>query len=119
MDNRLTMDISCQLWHPLATMSADADKCYDPINHFIVLLLLHAIVGCIGNIFSMLYPIQIMKFFLRTTQGDSTTFMGGRGKDNPLQGLCQGNDAAPVCWLMLSFVLVINAKVLTHASYLQ
>jgi hypothetical protein len=27
MDNRLTMDISRQLWHPLATMSADADKC--------------------------------------------------------------------------------------------
>ena len=26
MDNRLTMDISHQLLHPLATMSADADK---------------------------------------------------------------------------------------------
>ncbi len=29
MDNQLTMDISRQLRHPLATMSADADKCYD------------------------------------------------------------------------------------------
>jgi hypothetical protein len=32
--------------------------------------------------------------------------MGGRGKDNPLQGLCQGNGATPACWLMLSSVLM-------------
>jgi hypothetical protein len=40
MDNRLTMDISRQLRHLLATMSADADKCYDRINHIIMSLLL-------------------------------------------------------------------------------
>jgi len=57
MDNRLTMYISCQLRHPLATKSADADKCYDSINHIIMLLLLLAIVGCIGNIVAMLHPI--------------------------------------------------------------
>ncbi len=27
LDNKLTMDLSCQLRHPLATISADADKC--------------------------------------------------------------------------------------------
>jgi hypothetical protein len=32
--------------------------------------------------------------------------MGDRGKDNPLQGLCQGNGAALACWLMLSSVLM-------------
>jgi hypothetical protein len=32
--------------------------------------------------------------------------MGGRGKENPLQGLCQGNGAALACWLMLSSVLM-------------
>ncbi len=37
MDNRLTMDISRQLRQPLATMAADADKCYDRINHIIML----------------------------------------------------------------------------------
>jgi hypothetical protein len=47
-----------------------------------------------------------MKFFQQTAQGDSTTFMGGRGKGNPLQGLCQGNGAAPACWFMLSSVLM-------------
>ncbi len=35
-----------------------------------------------------------------------TTFMGGRGKDNPLQGLCQGNGASPACWLMISLLLM-------------
>ncbi len=29
LDNRLKMDLSSQMKHPLATMSADADKCYD------------------------------------------------------------------------------------------
>jgi hypothetical protein len=92
--------------HPLATMSADADKCYDQINHIVMSLLLLAIVGSIGSIVAMLFPIQTMKFFQRTARGDSTTFMGGRGKDNPLQGLCQGNGAGPACWLMLSSVLM-------------
>jgi hypothetical protein len=32
--------------------------------------------------------------------------MGGIGKDNPLQGLRQGNGAGPACWLMLSSVLM-------------
>ncbi len=66
MDNRLTMDISRQLHHPLATMSADVDKCYDRINHIIMLLLLLAIIGCFGNIVAMLQPIQTMKFFQQT-----------------------------------------------------
>jgi hypothetical protein len=92
--------------HPLATMSADANKCYNQINHIVMSLLLLAIVGSIGSIVAMLFPIQTMKFFQRTARGDSTTFMGGRGKDNPLQGLCQGNGAGPACWLMLSSVLM-------------
>jgi hypothetical protein len=69
-------------------------------------LLLLAIVVSIGSIVAMLFPIQSMKFFQRTSRGNSTTFMGGRGKDNPLQGLCQGNGAGPTCWLMLSSILM-------------
>ncbi len=33
-------------------------------------------------------------------------FMGGRGRENPLKGLCQGNGAAPPCWLIISSVLM-------------
>jgi hypothetical protein len=71
------MDISRQLKQPLATMAADVDKCYDRINHIIMLFFLLAMVGTIGPIVAMLHPIQAMKFYQRTARGDSTTFMGG------------------------------------------
>ncbi len=106
MDNQLTMDLSRQMKLPLATMSANVDKCYDRINHIVMPLLLIAIVGSIGSIVAILFPIQTMKFFQRTARGNSTTFMGGRGKENLLQGLCQGNGAGPACWLMLSSILM-------------
>jgi hypothetical protein len=105
MDKKLTMDISRQLCYPLTTMSADTDKCYDRINHIIMSLLLLAIVGSMGLVVAMLHPIQSMKFYQCTARGDSKTFMGGRGRDNPLQGLCQGNGAASACWLIISSVL--------------
>ena len=108
MDNRLTMDISRQTRHPMASTSADAANCYDRINHIIMAYLLLAITGSVGLITALLFPIQIMKFFQRTGHGDSTTFMGGpnRAMNRLLQGLCQGNGAAPACWLMLSSVLM-------------
>jgi hypothetical protein len=56
-DNKLTMDILCQLCHRLATMSTNADKCYDHINHIILSLLLLAIVGYMGPVEAMLHPI--------------------------------------------------------------
>jgi hypothetical protein len=105
LDNKLTLDFSCQLRHPLVTMSADADKCYDHINHIIMSLLLLAIVGTIGPV-AMLHPIQSMKFYQRTAHGDSKTFMGGRCRENPLQGLCQGNGATPACWLIICSILM-------------
>ncbi len=48
----------------------------------------------------MLTPIQTMKYYQRTKRGDSNTYMGGRPASDPLKGLCQGNRAAPACWLM-------------------
>jgi hypothetical protein len=47
-----------------------------------------------------------MKFYQRTARGDSKTFMGGRGRENPLQRLCQGNGAASACWLIICSVLM-------------
>jgi hypothetical protein len=106
MDNKLTIDILRQLRHPLAIMSANADKCYDRKNQIIMSLILLAIVGAMGPVVAMLHPIQSMKFYLCTAHGDSKTFMGERGRDNPLQGLCQGNGTAFACWLIISSVLM-------------
>jgi hypothetical protein len=99
-DNQLTMDLSRQFRQVLVTISADADKCYDRINHIMMFLLLHTIVGDTGAIDAMLVPIQTMKLYQHTGRGDSNTYMGGRTTSNPLQRLCQGSSAAPACWLM-------------------
>jgi hypothetical protein len=53
LDNRLTIDLSRQFRQPLVAVSADADKCYDRINHIIMSLLLLAIGGNEGSIKAM------------------------------------------------------------------
>jgi len=106
LDSRLTMDISRQLRIPFANVSVDADKCYDRINHIIMSLALLSLVGVSGLVTALLHPIQTMRFYQRTAWGDSSTFMGGRTNINPLQGLCQGNGAAPACWLIISSILM-------------
>jgi hypothetical protein len=77
-----------------------------------MLFLLLAMVWTMGPIVAMLHPIQAMKFYQCMARGDLTTFMGGRGKDNPLQRLYQSNGASPACWLMISLLLM-------HCSQLQ
>jgi hypothetical protein len=77
LDNCHTMDLSRQFCQPLLAVSADADKCYDQINHIIMSLLLLAIGGEDRPISAMFQPIQQMRFFQRTSRGDSDTFMGG------------------------------------------
>jgi hypothetical protein len=100
----------------MVAVSADADKCYDRINHIVMSLLLLAIGGEDGPIRAMLCPIQQMKFFQPTGQGDSDTFMGGRPDNNPLQGLCQGNGAGPACWIMLSSLMMSVYRKSGHMS---
>lgn len=106
MDNTLTFDLSRQLRQIMGAISADAKNCYDAINHIFMSFLLLAITGWIGAIVCMLHPIQTMQFFQRTARGDSTTFFGGPGRFRPLQGLVQGNTAAPGCCSMLFAVLM-------------
>jgi hypothetical protein len=100
----------------MVAISADADKCYDCINHIVMSLLLRAIVGKTGAVDAMLTPIQSMKFFQRTGRGDSNTHMGGRTDANPLQGLCQGNGCAPACWLMLISTIMACYKKAGYGS---
>jgi hypothetical protein len=56
LDNRLTLDISHLFRQPLVAVSADADKCYDQINHIIMSLLLLAVGGEDGPISVMFCP---------------------------------------------------------------
>jgi hypothetical protein len=63
LDNRITMDLSCQFRQPMVAVSADADKYYKRINHIVIILLLLAIGGEDGPIYAMLCQIKQMKFF--------------------------------------------------------
>jgi hypothetical protein len=63
---------------------------------------------------SMLTTIQNMKFFLCTSYGDYANYAGGESKDteDPVktQGMCQGNGAAPMAWMVTGIPLVAAHK---------
>jgi hypothetical protein len=44
--------------------------------------------------------------------------MGGQSEVNPLQGLCQGNRAAPACWIMVSSPMMLVYRKQGHISTL-
>jgi hypothetical protein len=112
------MDLSKLSRLPMVAISADADKCYDRINHVILALVLRAVCGESGVVRAMLQPIQQMRYFQRTGRGDSNTYMGGRPVDNPLQGICQGNGAGPAMWLILSSLMAKIYSDEGHGSFL-
>jgi hypothetical protein len=118
LDNCLTMDLSRQFRQPLVAVFADADKCYNRINHIIMSLLLLAIGGDEGSINARMTPIQQMHFFQQTRWGYSNTFMGRQPGINPLQGICQGNGVAPAFWLMLSSLMMNVYRRGDHVSTL-
>jgi hypothetical protein len=72
LDNRLTMDLSCRFHQPLIAVSANAEKCYNQINHIIMSVLLLAIGGEDGPISAMFWPIQQMRFFNARAEGTQT-----------------------------------------------
>ena len=118
LDNRLTMDLSKLSRAPMVAISADADKCYDRINHVILSLVLRAVCGESGVVRAMLQPIQQMQYFQRTGRGDSNTYMGGRPAGDPLHGICQGNGAGPAMWLILSSLMAKIYGEDGHGSFL-
>jgi hypothetical protein len=73
-------------------------------------MLFWAVVGSTGAVWATLSPIQTMSFYQRTGRGDSNTSMGGQPEDDPRQGLCRGNGAAPACWLMMCSAIMACYK---------
>ena len=92
-DKILQSDIGRQRRLPFAIISADAANCYDRIHHSIMALVFLALGVHTGVITSMLRSIQLMKFFLRTGWGESTSFICG-DLLQILHGMCQGNGVA-------------------------
>jgi hypothetical protein len=69
----------------------------------------------LGSIAAMLRCIQLMKFYLITGWGESSSYIGGDILQL-LHGMCQGNGAAPAAWLVLSSILVMAYKPLGFRS---
>ena len=117
-DKILQSDISRQKRIPLCIVSADAANCYDRVHHAIMALMFLAVGVHSGAIVAMLRSIQLMKFFLRTGWGESSSFIGGDIL-RILHGLCQGNGAAPASWLIVSSILVRAYKTMGFGASMQ
>ena len=70
---------------------------------------------------SMLTTIQNMKFFLRTGYGDSDSYAGGDNYESEdpirMQGMCQGNGASPVAWMVTSIPMIAVHKRKGHWAH--
>jgi len=75
---------------------------------------------CLGTspecLSTMFQTLHLMKFFLHTTYGDSTTFYGSGLDILPFQCVCQGNGAGPAVWLALSICLIHMLHTYGHTS---
>ena len=89
----LVYDIARQLRRPLVIASVDVVQCYNRIAHAVVSLMLRAYTIRQSSVASMLTSIQSMNYYPRTGFGEPTAHVGG--KEDPKQGLCQGNTAVP------------------------
>lgn len=115
---RLFADISRQLRIPIGIVSADAEQCYDRIAHVFASLVYQAFGVFITAVIVMLASIQHMRFYLCTGLGESIGFMTAV-LGSIIQGLCQGNSAAPAGWSLISAVLIKVYKSLGHGSFFQ
>ena len=110
----LVYAIAWQPRRPLLVASVDAAQCYNRIAHTVASLTLRAYKVRQTSVASILTPIQSMEYYLRTGFGESTTYSGG--KEDPKQGSCQGNTAAPPTWQQISSLLINGQKHAGHGT---
>jgi hypothetical protein len=115
---RLFGDISRQSKTPMGIVSADAESCYDRIAHVFASLVFQAVGVGITAVMAMLLSIQHMKFYLRTGLGESVSYMTA-ALGSIIQGLCQGNTAAPAGWSLISAVLIQVYKLFGHGAFYE
>lgn len=115
---RLFADISRQSKIPIGIVSADAESCYDRIAHVFASLVFQSVGVSVSAVTAMLSSIQQMKFYLRTGLGESAGYMTA-AMGGIIQGLCQGNTAAPAGWSLISAVLMNVYKRFGHGAFYE
>jgi hypothetical protein len=97
--------------------AVDADNCYNTIAHPIASLVFQSLGVPKAAVVSLLSTIQDMKFFLRPGFGVSKMYAGSNdGKK--IQGLCQGNWAAPTGLTVTSITVIQAHKRKGHGVHL-
>jgi hypothetical protein len=106
----LFYDIVRQLWCSPGLASVDADICYNRIAHPMASMVFQLFGVPNPAVKFILTTIQDMKFYLRTGYGNSTGYAGGSndpsGDTRKMQGMCQGNEAAPAAWTVTSIPMI-------------
>lgn len=83
----------------------DAKDCYDRMAHPILSFSLQCLGIALLAVKMLLHPMQRMQHFIRTGFGDSDTFYMC-DNNRPLQGVLQGNGAAPSIWAAMTVPLI-------------
>jgi hypothetical protein len=121
LSNTLFYDIVRQLRRSAGLASVDANNCYDRIVHQMASMVFQLFGMPNPAIKSILTTIQDMKFYLRTGYGGSTGYAGGSndpsGHTRKMQGMCQGNGAAPAAWTVTSIPMIAAQQKKDHGAH--
>ena len=107
LNKQLTFDLMRIKKKPGAVGSTDALSCYNRVVHSVASLSMRRQGIPPAPIICMFTTIQKLKHYIRTIFGDSELSFGGdlwavKVSDGPIQGLGQGNGAAPQMWAVVS-----------------
>ena len=106
LHKRLTYDIIRQHRLPAILCSNDAKSCYDRILHPMASLAYRRAGVPLAPVKAMLECIQEMKHHVRTSYGLSDDTFDTRDLEEKMQGILQGNGAAPTTWVLISSPLL-------------
>ena len=102
LNKRLTYDVVRQKRVRCGMCSNDAKGCYDRITHISAGLALTRAGAPPSAVNSMLGTIQQLKHYIRTAYGVSELFFDAKDKENPVNGILQGNGAGLATWALVS-----------------
>ena len=109
----LFCDIARSLHKTAAIESVDLANCYDAVAHPIVSIALQSFKVQKEMVKLMLLVLQITRWHLRTSFGQSKSSYGGTRSD-PSMGLGQGNGAGPPAFTSQNTLMINGYKSLGH-----
>ena len=109
------MDLLRQKKQAGALCSNDAKSCYDRVVHSVSSLSMHCLGANIGPVKSMFISLQKSAHRIRTAFGISEKTYG-QDREEPLQGLGQGNGAGPAGWAIVSTPIINMMRVLGYGA---